>query len=303
MAMVEAHGVTHRYGALQALADVDLELPAGAVFALLGPNGAGKTTLLQVLMGLRRPTEGRVELLGRSPWELAPADRAAIGYVAESQRLPRWMTIGKLEAYLAPLYPSWDDDLVADLRRRFDLDPGRRIGTLSRGEYMKTAVLCALAPRPRLVLMDEPFTGMDALVKDELVRALLESSGEGARTVLVASHDIGELEPLADRVGILVRGRLVVSEPMDTLRERFRCVEVVGRNGAVELPAEVESAALSMDRSGARTTFLLPAAPADDKVVRRWFPAAARVAVRPAPLRDVFIAITRADRAAAGEAS
>lgn len=302
MAMVEAHGVTHRYRAVQALSDVDLEVPGGSVFALLGPNGAGKTTLLQILMGLRRPTEGRVALLGRSPWELGPADRAAIGYVAESQRLPKWMTIAKLEAYLAPLYPMWDEDLAADLRRRFDLDPHRRIGTLSRGEYMKTAVLCALAPRPRLVLMDEPFTGMDALVKDELVRALLESSGEDGWTVLVASHDIGELEPLADRVAILVRGRLVVSEPMDALRERFRWVEVVGRNGAVAIPGELGAAALSVERSGPRATFLLPEAPADEEAVRRWFPAAARVTVRPASLRDVFVTVARSARAEAEEA-
>src|SRR5690606_14549656 len=117
--------------------------------ALLGPNGAGKTTLLQILAGLRRPAAGWARVLGKDVTALGVGDRQAIGYVAEGLRLPGWMTLRQLEAYLAPLYPEWDRSLADELRRRFRLDPDRRIRTFSRGEHMKAALLCALAPRPR----------------------------------------------------------------------------------------------------------------------------------------------------------
>src|SRR6185312_9022456 len=117
--------------------DLDLVVPDGALYALLGPNGSGKTTLLQVLMGLRRPQQGRVSLLGVDSTALTVRDRAAIGYVAEGQSLPGWMRLEQLEAYLAPLYPTWDRALADHLRDRFDLDPSRTIKSLSRGQHMK----------------------------------------------------------------------------------------------------------------------------------------------------------------------
>jgi ABC-2 type transport system ATP-binding protein len=175
MTIVDVHNLTYSFGSIPALRDVELSIPAGVVYALLGPNGSGKTTLLQVLMGMRRARRGRASVFGVDCARLATSDRARIGYVAEGQPLPPWMRLEQLEIYLAPLYPTWDRALANDLRERFGLDPARRIRTLSRGEHMKAALLCALAPRPALVFMDEPFTGMDALVKDELVRGLLET--------------------------------------------------------------------------------------------------------------------------------
>lgn len=295
MAIVEAHGLTHRYGDVDALRGVDLEVPEGALYALLGPNGSGKTTLLQILMGLRRPTGGRVSVLGREVSRLTVRERGAIGYVAEGQPLPGWMTLERLEAYLAPLYPAWDRALADVLRRRFGLDPRRRIRQLSRGERMKAALLCALAPRPRLLILDEPFTGMDALVKDELVNGLLESAGTGGWTILLCSHDIGELEALADWVGFLDAGRLTLSEPMEVLRDRLRRVDVVTRNGADLLPAELPAEWLSVERAGPRVSFVLrdEGGPPGGADLRRWFPEPARIDVRAASLREIFVALAR----------
>ena len=156
------------------------------------------------------------------------------------------MTLPHLLAYLAPLYPAWDHALAGDLQRRFGLPTDRKIKLMSRGERMKVAMLAALAPRPRLLIMDEPFTGMDALVKDELVRGLLELSGDEGWSVLLCSHDIGELEVLADWVGFLDAGRLILSEPMEVLRGRFRRVEVMMNGGPFvaldELPPDWLSA-------------------------------------------------------------
>ncbi|MBA2670462.1 MAG: ABC transporter ATP-binding protein [Gemmatimonadetes bacterium] len=293
MPIVETHGLTHEFKKLTALRDVNLTVPEGALYALLGPNGSGKTTLLQILMGLRRPTRGRVSVLGRDVNRLRAEDRSAIGYVAEGQPLPGWMTLEQLEAYLAPLYPAWDRALAGELRRRFRLDGGRKLGTLSRGQRMKAALLCALAPRPRLLIMDEPFTGMDALVKNELVEGLLESASSEGWTVLLCSHDIGELEMLADWVGFLDAGRLILSEPMESLRARLKRVEVVTGNGAARLPVDRPPEWLSMEQSGARISLLVsdPAQAVDGASLRQWFPEPARIDVRAASLREIFLAL------------
>jgi ABC-2 type transport system ATP-binding protein len=269
-------------------------VPEGALYALLGANGAGKSTLLQILMGLRRATAGRASVLGRDVSRLTMEDRGRITYVTEGQALPAWMTIEQLEAYLAPLYSAWDRALADELRRRFRLDARRKIGTLSRGERMKAALLCALAPRPRLLLLDEPFTGMDALVKDELVHGLLESAGEEGWTILMCSHDVNELETLADWVGFLDRGRLTLSEPMEVLRERLRRVDVVTGNGAAP-PTRLPAEWLAVERSGPRISFLLSGAgsPAGGAELRGWFPEAARIDVRAASLREIFVALAQ----------
>src|SRR4051812_41631790 len=160
MNVVETAGVKHRYGFRESLKGVDLVVPQGAVYALLGPNGAGKTTLLRILMGLQQASAGSVEIFGKRRARIPLENRAQVGYVAEGQRLPKGMSISALESYLAPLYATWDFALADALRSRFQLDRNQKIGTLSKGQYMKAALLCALAPRPRLLVMDEPFTGM-----------------------------------------------------------------------------------------------------------------------------------------------
>lgn len=293
--IVETRGLRHRYGRNPALRQVDIRVPRGALYALLGPNGAGKTTLLKILMGLLRPTGGRVTVLGKELARVTRDDRTRIGYVAEGQKLPGWMTMDRLEAFLAPLYPGWDHALASELRQRFRLSGRRRVDAMSRGEQMKVALLCALAPRPELLVMDEPFTGMDALVKDELVRGLLASVTADGCSVVLSSHDVGELEPLADWVGFLDRGRLILSEPMDVLRERFKRVEVVENGGSFFPVEDLPADWLSVDRSGRRTTFLVQdhGAPSAEAEVRGRFPGAERVEVRPASLREVFVALAR----------
>ena len=293
MAVVEVDSVSYSYGALQALHDLSLSIPEGALYALLGPNGSGKTTLLQILMGLRRARRGRVSLFGVDSDALTVQDRASIGYIAEGQSLPSWMRLDQLEAYLAPLYPTWDRALAAHLRERFELDPTRVIKTLSRGQHMKAALLCALAPRPKLLLMDEPFTGMDALVKDELVRGLLESAGSEGWTVLLCSHDIGELELLADWVGFLANGRMSLSQTMDTLRGRFKRVEVV-TDGVDTLDRADLDDWLSIERAGNRLTFVTSNAnDGFESQLRSHFSTAAHVDVRDATLREVFVALAK----------
>jgi ABC-2 type transport system ATP-binding protein len=291
---IDVSNLSYAYGRVAALRDVTFSVPDGALYALLGPNGSGKTTLLQILMGLRPAQNGTVVMGGVPSRALTMRDRARIGYVAEGQRLPGWMRLEQLEAYLAPLYDTWDKHLANMLRDRFDLDPTRKLRALSRGEQMKAAVLCALAPRPRVLIMDEPFTGMDALVKDELARGLLESAGDQGWSVLLCSHDIGELETLADWVGFLDRGTMRLSEPMDQLRDRFMRVDATLPDGAARfesLPADW----MNVERAGTRLAFVV-ARREDNFIQRTILPrlgAGARIDVRPATLRETFVALAR----------
>ncbi|WP_373069963.1 ABC transporter ATP-binding protein [Gemmatimonas sp.] len=250
---VAVQGLSHRYGRKRVLHELDLTIPEGATYALLGANGAGKTTLLRVLAGIERAQSGSVSLFGDRVQGMTLPQRQRFTYVAEGQELPTWMRLEQMEAYCAPLYPTWDATLAADLRRRFELDATQKIGTMSRGERMKAALLCALAPRPRLLLMDEPFTGMDVAVKEELVRGLLETAGEHGWTILVSTHDIAEIEMLVDWVGFLRDGRIDVSAPWEQLRDRYRRVEFTLAPG-ISLPRSRPASWLRVEQSGQRVS-------------------------------------------------
>jgi len=292
MSAIEAGQVSYRYGGVTALRGLDLDVPEGALYAMLGPNGSGKTTLLQILIGLRRAQAGNASILGIDSAKLSAQDRTRIAYVAEGQSLPGWMRLEELEAYLAPMYPTWDKELARQLRERFRLDPKRKISAFSRGGQMKAALLCALAPRPSVILMDEPFTGMDALVKDELVRGLLATAGSEGWTVLLCSHDIGELELLADWVGFLDDGVMRVSEPMDILYQRFKRVEVTLSPSDGSLEQYIRGDWLSVDRGVGRLSFLTSRADVDAELARQ-FPPTATIEVRDASLREIFVGLAR----------
>lgn len=300
MSMVEVNRLSYAYGRVQALQHLDLTIPTGALYALVGPNGSGKTTLMQVLLGLRRAQRGRASVMGRDCTTLTAADRTSIGYIAEGQSLPSSMCLREAEAFLAPLYPTWDAALARDLRERFALDPARKFKAFSRGEQMKAALLCALAPRPTLLVMDEPFTGMDAMVRDDLVRGLLQSAGAEGWTVLVCSHDIAEVEMLADWVGFLQQGRMRLSEPMDQLHQRFKHVEVQLTDSA-SFGRPYPAHWFSVEQNGRMLSFIAESdgSEAATTGLREQFAGASRLDVRNATLREIFIALARGTTASA----
>jgi len=205
MNIIETQGLTRRFGLAEAVARLDVAVPQGSVCALLGPNGAGKSTTLKLLLNLLQPTAGSARVLGVDSRKLGPKELARIGYVAESQKLPTWMTVRQWADYLPAVYPQWDAALEQTLWVQFALPPERKLEHLSRGMLMKAALLTALSYRPELLVLDEPFSGLDPLVRDEFVRGILEVSALGNWTVVVSSHDIEEVERLADRVAVLDR--------------------------------------------------------------------------------------------------
>lgn len=283
-----------RFGRRTVFEDVNFAVPKGALYALLGPNGAGKTTLMQTIMGIRRNYRGHASVLGRECSKLRVEDRQRMGYVAEGLKLPSWMRLDQLEAYLAPLYPTWDAAHASSLRTRFELDPKANIGKMSRGQYMKTALLCALASRPEVLLLDEPFTGIDVSVKDELVRGLLSASTGQGCTIVLASHDISELELLADWVGFLGERSMKLSESMESVRARFRHVNVM--LGDSDASRSTAKEWMSIEQSGRHLQFVATVNPNDSEglEIRARFPDSQRIEVREATLKEVFMALQRA---------
>ena len=298
MTHVVVDAVSYRYGrGTDALHEVSLEAPSGAILGLLGANGAGKTTLLQCCAGLRHPMAGRVLVDGVSSAGRALIVSGVIGYVAEAARLPADMTLQQLERWIAPLHARWDTTLAVSLRERFGLDVTRRLSTLSRGEYMKAALLCALSAQPRVLIMDEPFAGIDVVTKDEILRGLLSSAGAAGATVLLASHDIGEVESILSHVAILTAGRVRVTGSIEAVRERYRRVTMVGGDALLDAFAG-EQRRLELERAGRMIRIVADGAhtPVDDGMLRRRFAAADSITVEDLSLRDLFSSVIRGAR-------
>ena len=220
MSVVHTENLVKKFRRVEALNGLNLDVLEGAVYALVGPNGAGKTTAIKILMNIFGPTSGRAEVLGVESARVAGRAFTSIGYVSENQELPDWMRVGTFLDYLRPFYPSWDRALEDRLIRQFDLPRERKLGNLSRGMRMKAALASSLAYHPKLIVLDEPFTGLDPLVRDELIQGLLEQAEQS--TIFVSSHDLAEIESFASHVGYLEQGRLRFSEELEKLVQRFR---------------------------------------------------------------------------------
>jgi len=222
--IVRVHDLWKRYGRFDALQGLEFGVPEGSAFALVGPNGAGKTTTIKILMNLLEPSRGHAAVLGVDSRSLSPRELANIGYVSENQDLPGRLTVEEYLEYLRPFYPRWDHVLETSMRRDMQLPATRKIRDLSHGMRMKMALVCALPFHPRLLILDEPFAGLDPIVRDELIAGLVQQAGE--LTILISSHELNEIEGLATDIGFLHAGRLLFQEPMSQLTERCREVYV-----------------------------------------------------------------------------
>jgi ABC-2 type transport system ATP-binding protein len=288
--------LTKRFGGTVAVDRVGLAVPEGAIYALVGANGAGKTTLIKILMNILRPSEGRGTVLGVESADLRGKALRRIGYVSENQEFPEWMTVGAMLAYLRPFYPGWDRGLEQELVRQFDLPLERKLKHLSRGQRMKAAMAGALAFRPALLVLDEPFGGLDPLVRDELIESLLDRAGE--TTVFLSSHDLAEIESFASHVGYLEQGRLLFSEEIEVLAGRFREVTVTLDGSQAAAAGKSRPAAwLLYEATDAVVRFVHSGAGAGTREeLEAQFPKARAIAMEPMRLRAIVLAVAKSSR-------
>ncbi len=292
--IIETQGLSRRFGKNLAVTDLTMKVPRGRICALLGPNGAGKTTTIKMLMNMIRPSAGNATVLGTESVQLGPRELSRIGYVSENQELPGSMKVWELIDYCQPMYPSWDEDLCDDLVQLFDLPLTQKIKSLSRGVRIKVALLVALAYRPELVILDEPFSGLDPLVRDEFIRGLLELSGRSEWTVLIASHDIDEVERLVDWVCVIDRGQLRISESTAALEDRFRQCEFTLAAGQ-QLPDPVPDSWLTAESSGQRVRFVVTDyhEQTGEAQIRKAVPGLKEMTVNRMSLKAIFMSLAR----------
>ena len=220
--IIETHGLSKAFGRFEALHELNISVPDGSVFALMGANGAGKTSFIKILLNIIAPTRGTAMILGTTSRAIGPATLAKIGYVSENQVLPLRLRVEDFFEYLRPCYPSWDISLEQELRGQLALPPNRKIGELSHGMRMKMALACALAFRPKLLVLDEPLSGLDPLARDELIGGFMHQVSE--TTILISSHELDEVERFATYVGFLHEGRLLFQGSVAALAEHARLV-------------------------------------------------------------------------------
>ena len=292
--IITTQNLTKKFGKLTAVDNFTLTVSEGSIFAFLGPNGAGKTTTIKMLLNLLEPTKGSAEVFGVKSGKLSPKELAQIGYVSENQEIYDWMTVKQLIAFCKPLYPTWDDAFCDRLTRLFDLPPDRRISNFSRGMKIKAAFLISLAYRPRLLVLDEPFTGLDPLVRDELIQSILELTTAEHWTVFISSHDIYEVEMLADTIGVLDRGRLKLVESLDSLQARFKKINITLNSPLNRLP-ELSPAWLGLEHENRAVKFIDSAYQEKSlsESVYQLFPDCANIETTGMTLREIFIALAK----------
>jgi ABC-2 type transport system ATP-binding protein len=236
--IIETVGLMKRYKDVTALDGLRLSVPAGSIYGLLGRNGAGKTTAIKILMGMVRPSGGRASVFGLAADQSAPsvAIRQRTGFVNDDRDLYDFLTVAELIAFTASFYPHWRADMAKRYLRSFDLPESRMVKALSRGARTKLALLLAFCRGAQLLILDEATSGLDPAAVEEVLQALVGYvAGEGV-TVFFSSHQIGEIEQIADHVAIIDRGRTIVDGPLDDLRQAYRRLEFVFDGDAPAAP-------------------------------------------------------------------
>jgi ABC-2 type transport system ATP-binding protein len=290
---IRTHRLTKHYGGRKVVDNLDLHVPRGSVYGLLGRNGAGKSTTLKMITGMVRPDHGRVELLGEDGDTLSPEKRSRIAYLAEGHPLYTWMTIREAVAFTMPFYPGADRTLVDQILDHFGLSPKTKISRLSRGQRAQVSLALAIAPDPELLILDDPTLGLDTNVRRDFLESMIQIIQRRGRTILFSSHILGDVERVADRVGVMVDGVLRVDCRADHFKRSVRKILVeFGR----EPPAVPSCAGLLSDwRIGTRRELVfVDYGPQQRAVIEGLLPR--HVEEVELNLEDAFIEYTRGPR-------
>jgi len=287
--VVETVELHKRYGAVDALCGLSLRVPAGSIFGFLGRNGAGKTTTIKILLGMAHPGGGRATVFG-----LAADDRAAsveirrrTAFVSDEKDLYDGMTVAEMIRFTAGFFPRWRGDLEQRYLRSFELPPDRKVKALSRGMRTKLALLLSLSRGAELLVLDEPTAGLDPAMTEEVLQALVGHAAREGMTIFFSSHQIAEVEQIADAVAIIDRGRTIVAGALDELREKFRRVQLVFAGDAPE--GAFDSPGVARVRRNGRVLTVLATAGAESILDRGRALQAVSMDVVPVTLKEIFL--------------
>jgi ABC-2 type transport system ATP-binding protein len=271
---------------------LNLEIQPGTVYGLMGRNGAGKTTTIRLLMGLLRPNHGDARVLGEDLRFAGRALRSRVSYVSQSEQMPGWMTLRDLSRYLGNFYERWNKAFAEDLAIRWGVSSLQPMGNLSGGEQRKAAIILALASEPEVLILDEPAAGLDPLSRRELINEVVGVlNRHSAATILFSTHIISDLERVAEWVGVLERGRLVMNRPLDELHGCFRRVQVIFPGEAPPPQFTIPGAAKCVV-SGPVVSGVTEFFDAEHiEALKRW--PGVRVQVFPLSLEEIFIEISK----------
>jgi ABC-2 type transport system ATP-binding protein len=290
--IIQTDDLRKAYGRNNALRGLSLSVPEGAALALIGANGAGKTTAIKVMMNILAPSAGSATILGVDSRQLSRREFAQIGYVSENQNMPGRLTVAQYLAHLRPLYSNWDRELESSMLAQLRLPPNRMTRDLSHGMRMKMRLLCALPFRPKLLVLDEPFSGLDPLVRDEFMERLLEQAG--TMTVLISTHELADIQDVATHVAFLESGQLLFQESMSELTGRMRQVQIVLNQEAL-VPAQTPPSWLQVRAMGNVLSFVETqfSQEALDARIATVAPRLRNVEVQPVSLRSIFTVLAR----------
>lgn len=293
-ATIRAENVTVRYGKRVAVDEVSLSVEAGSVYALLGRNGAGKSSLVRSLLGQIRPARGRVELFGEDVWQKRQALMERVGVLPEDADAPPEMRVRELAWFSSRLYSRWSQDAFDGRIARFGIEAGSRFSDLSKGQKKQVALALSLSTSPELLLLDDPTLGLDVVARKSLFEEVIADMADRGITVLITTHDLAGVEAIADRVGILKGGRLVLDEETETLKARFRRIRFATQ--PVAISSNLASSSL---RSWGSGTEAIVSNFDDVSFERLREEASLSVAdVSPMSLEEIFIAITGEEKGA-----
>ena len=287
--VIETVGLKKSYDSVEALCGLDLAVPAGSIYGFVGRNGAGKTTTIKVLLGMAFPTSGSASVFGlASPGRASGvAIRQRTGFVSDEKDLYDFMTVAEMIAFTAGFYPAWRKDLEEKFLRNFDLPVNRRVKALSRGMRTKLALLLAFCRGAELLILDEATSGLDPAAQEEVLQAIVGHVARENMTVLFSSHQIAEVEQIADRVAVIDKGKLVVSGAMDDLRETWRRIRLVFTGDAPQ--TAFRSPGVERVKRDGRTMSIICSHGADTLVEEAKMLSPASLEVTPVSLKEIFL--------------
>jgi ABC-2 type transport system ATP-binding protein len=290
---IETDNLGRKFGNFDAVRNVNLRVQRGTVFGLLGVNGAGKSTIIKMIIGHLRPSTGSVRVLGRTLDSDLVEVRKRVAYVSENRYLYEWMTVAESIRFTRAFHATWDDEKAAHLLKRFSLPPDKKIKQLSRGNRARVCLLLALSYNPELIILDEPTSGLDPIVRRDFIENIVAEISEEGKTVLFSSHIVEEVERVADYVGIINEGELLLTSSIDDIKASYKRIRYATNGTRPELAGV--PGVLGVE-NGRHEQVLTVKGWGDETVRALNLRGIEEPEVLPISLEDIFVSTVRAER-------